>query len=45
MYKNTQKVKITKIEGNMVTLSIKTKNTHALAGKTLVSDLELVGIK
>jgi len=45
MYKDSQKVKITKIEKDMVTIAIQTKNTHALAGKTLEFELTLREIK
>lgn len=45
MYRGSQKIKITKLEKDMVTLAIQSKNTHALAGKTLVFEITLKEIK
>ena len=44
-YMGAQRVKITKIEDKMVTVALKTKNTHSLANKTLVFELTLKEIK
>lgn len=45
MYGDSQKVKIVKLDGDNVTVSVSVKNTHPMAGKTLVFDLEVKEIK
>lgn len=45
MYGDSQKVKIVKIDGDNATISVAVKNTHPMAGKTLVFDLEVKEIK
>ncbi len=44
-YRDTQRVTITKVDGSNITLAIETRNTHPLADKTLIFDLELKEIK
>ncbi len=45
MYGKDQKIKVIKVDGDNITISASQKNTHPLAGKTLVFDLEVKEIK
>lgn len=45
MYGDAQKVKVIKVDGENVTISVSVKNTHPMAGKALVFDLEVKEIK
>lgn len=45
MYGDSQKIKVIKVDGENITISVAVKNTHPMAGKTLVFDLEVKEIK
>jgi FKBP-type peptidyl-prolyl cis-trans isomerase 2 len=45
IYQGVQKVKITKIEKDSVTITLQSKNRNALAGKTLMFEITLKEIK